>query len=102
MKNNTDVVIRLPGPEQSVARETINYQCDDELRIVVEYINVGDNSLAVIRRGEETFIASNVIAASGAKYAGGHFEWWTKGDEATLYDLTKGENAPGVICRKTG
>ncbi len=102
LKNNTDVVIRLPGPEQSVVRETLNYQCDADQRISVEYINVGANSLAVVRIGEETVIASNVMAASGAKYAGGRYEWWTKGDEATLYDLTKGENAPGVNCRKTG
>ena len=102
LKNNTDIVIRLPGPEQSVARETLNYQCDADQRISVEYINVGANSLAVVRIGEETVIAANVMAASGAKYAGGHFEWWTKGDEATLYDLTRGENAPGVNCRKSG
>jgi membrane-bound inhibitor of C-type lysozyme len=85
-----------------VVRETLNYQCDADQRISVEYINVGANSLAVVRIGEETVIASNVMAASGAKYAGGRYEWWTKGDEATLYDLTKGENAPGVNCRKTG
>ncbi|WP_411036731.1 META domain-containing protein [Shinella sp. BYT-45] len=102
LKNNTDIIIRLPGPEQSVARETLNYQCDAEQRVVVEYINVGANSLAVLRIGEETVIAANVMSASGAKYAGGRHEWWTKGDEATLYDLTRGENAPGVNCRKTG
>ncbi|HEV7248355.1 MAG TPA: META domain-containing protein [Shinella sp.] len=102
LKNNTDIVIRLPGPEQSVARETLNYQCDAEQRVVVEYINVGANSLAVLRVDEETVIAANVMAASGAKYAGGRYEWWTKGDEATLYDLTRGENAPGVTCKKTG
>lgn len=102
LKNNTDVVIRLPGPEQSVARETLAYQCDPDLRIAVEYINVGANSLAVLRIGEQTVIAANVIAASGAKYAGGQYEWWTKGDEATLYDLIKGENAPGLACRKAG
>jgi len=102
LKNSTDIVIRLPGPEQSVARETISYQCDADQRVVAEYINAGANSLAVLKIGEETLIAANVMAASGAKYAGGRYEWWTKGDEATLYDLTKGENAPGVNCRKTG
>ena len=102
LKNNTDIVIRLPGPERSVARETLNYQCDAGERVVVEYINVGANSLAVLRIAEETVIAANVMAASGAKYAGGRYEWWTRSDEATLYDLTKGEGAPGVNCRKTG
>jgi len=102
LKNSTDVVIRLPGPEQTVTRETLNYQCDGEQRVVVEYINAGANSLAVLTIDEETIIAANVLAASGAKYAGGRYEWWTKGDEATLYDLTKGENAPGTTCSKTG
>ena len=84
LKNSTDIVIRLPGPEQSVARETISYECDADQRVVAEYINAGANSLAVLKIGEETIIAANVMAGSGAKYAGGRYEWWTKGDEATL------------------
>lgn len=29
----------------------------------------------------------NVIAASGAKYVGGVYEWWTKGKEGTLTNV---------------
>jgi heat shock protein HslJ len=100
LKNGTDIVVHLQGAPVAVARETVSYLCDGDLRLAAEYINAGSTSLAVLSIGEETVVAANVLAASGAKYAGGQYEWWTKGDEATLYDLTKGENAPGVTCRK--
>ncbi|WP_254692781.1 META domain-containing protein [Shinella daejeonensis] len=102
MKNGTDVLIRLPGPEQAVSRSTVVYQCGDDQRISAEYINVDEASLAVLTIAEETVITVNVVSASGARYVGGRYEWWTKGDEATLDDLMKEENAPVVSCRKTG
>ncbi len=92
MKNGTDLLIRLPGPEQAVSRSTIAYQCDGDQRISVEYINVNATSLAVLTLADETVVTVNVLAASGAKYAGGRYEWWTKGDEATLDDLTSDAN----------
>ncbi|WP_246752840.1 META domain-containing protein [Sinorhizobium sp. BG8] len=97
--DGTDIVIHLPQT-LSVARETVNYVCDDGQKLSVEYINAMPISLAVLAIGENTVIASNVLSASGAKYTGGQYEWWTKGEEATLYDLTRGENAPGVVCRR--
>ncbi len=102
MKTGTDIVIRLPGPQQDVARETAIYLCDGDRRIGVEYINAGATALAVLSVGEETVVAVNVLSASGARYTGGRYEWWTKGDEATLRDLTEGDEASGLACRKTG
>ena len=32
-------------------------------------------------------VAANVISGSGARYQGGVHVWWSKGDEADLYDL---------------
>lgn len=32
-------------------------------------------------------VASSVICGSGAKYQGGAYVWWSKGEEADLYDL---------------
>lgn len=101
-KTGTDIVIRLPGPQRDVARQTAIYLCGEDRRIGVEYINAGETALAVLSLGEETVVAVNVLSASGARYAGGRYEWWTKGDEATLRDLTGDQDAAGLTCRKTG
>lgn len=103
LKNGTDIVLHLPGQEETVARETITYTCTDETRVTVEYINAGPTSLAVVMLAEETVVAANVIAASGAKYVGGRYEWWVKGDEATFRDLMKDDAEKGPVdCRKAG
>ena len=36
---------------------------------------------------DQTVVAANVISGSGAKYAGGIYIWWTKGETADLYNL---------------
>jgi membrane-bound inhibitor of C-type lysozyme len=74
------------------------YDCRGE-QVLVVYHNAGPVSLAVLTIGGETVVASNVIAASGARYAGAQYVWWTKGDGADLYDLMQGEDAPPVACR---
>ena len=102
LRTGTDILIRLPGPQHEVERATTIYQCDGDRRISVEYINAGATALAVLNLAEETVVAVNVLSASGARYAGGRYEWWTKGDEATLRDLTEGEDAAGLTCRTTG
>ena len=78
----------------------MNYDCDGELKVKADYVNADSVSLALLSFGDQFVIASNVIAGSGARYAGGQFEWWTKGDEGTLKDLTKGTETPGITCRK--
>ncbi|RFC67186.1 hypothetical protein DY251_12965 [Mesorhizobium denitrificans] len=90
------VSLDLPGDATS---ETVNYDCGGQ-KIAATYINAGDNSLAVLKMGDRVVVTVAVLAASGAKYAGQELIWWTKGDEATLYDLHNGENDPGKICRK--
>lgn len=91
-----EITITLPEGLEADRSKAV-YACGDR-EIPVEYINAGPVSLAVLTLGEETIVASNVISASGARYAGGQYIWWTKGDEASLYDLTQGEDAPPVAC----
>ena len=100
---NAEAEITIPLPlDTAVDRNLIDYDCGD-LSINVEYINAGPVSLAVFAYEGEPVVASNVLAASGARYAGGRFIWWTKGADATLYDLTLGEDAPPAAeCRQTG
>ena len=38
-----------------------------------------------------------VLAASGAKYAAGEYEWWNKGSEGTLINLTTPDADP-IAC----
>lgn len=91
-----NVSLDLPG--DAATRETVNYDCGGQ-KIAATYINAGDNSLAVLTIGDRVVVTVSVLAASGAKYAGQELIWWTKGDEATLYDLHKGENDPGEMCK---
>ena len=93
--------IEIPLPE-GVEAETVQtaYACD-EREINVTYINAGDISVALLEFEDKTVVASNVLSASGARYAGGQYIWWSKGDAADLYDLMEGgEETPSASCRE--
>lgn len=92
-----DVTIRVPGAE-AVNRQTVRYLCGDKT-VDAEYINAGPVSIARLTIGDDFVLAANVLSGSGAKYAGGRYIWWAKGDEATLYDLYRGDDADGIACR---
>lgn len=93
----SEIKIDLPG-EGTTEIRPVSYKCDGEPPVSATYINAPDNSLAILTIGTQTVVTANVLAASGAKYAGGKYIWWTKGAEADLYDLTQGEDAPGRHC----
>lgn len=99
LKNTTDIVMQVPNTI-TVDRQTVSYNCDGDLKLKADYINAESVSLAILTFADNFVIASNILSGSGARYAGGQFEWWTKGDEGTLRDITKGEDAPGIACRK--
>ncbi|MGC4007693.1 MAG: MliC family protein [Pseudomonas sp.] len=91
----------LPGDAKLDSR-SVSYKCEDGRKISVQYLNKGDNSLAVVPVTDaSTLVFSNVIAASGARYAAGRYVWWTKGQDATLYnEWTGGEPSNGVACKE--
>ncbi|TWG90398.1 membrane-bound inhibitor of C-type lysozyme [Mesorhizobium sp. J18] len=91
-----EITIDMPD-EVEIERTDAAYQCG-EFELAVQYINAGSVSLAVFTVEDETVVASNVIAASGAKYAGGRYVLWSQGSDADLYDLMKGEDAEPVSC----
>ena len=95
---SSDVLINIPGA-RTVDRQAVQYDCAGK-SVAAEYINAGLVSLVTLTIGSEFVVASNVLSGSGAKYAGGQYVWWTKGDEATLIDTMKGDNDPGVTCSK--
>lgn len=85
------LTIDLPGAAE---RQTVAYSCDGDRTVTAEYVNAGANSLAIVKLGDDTVLMVNVLSASGARYAGQQYVWWTKGNSADFYDLTKGEDAP--------
>ncbi|SPD65115.1 Membrane-bound lysozyme inhibitor of C-type lysozyme [Cupriavidus taiwanensis] len=77
---------------------TMRYQCDGGKTLTVRYFNSPDNQAAVFRIEGKPVLAVSTVAASGARYVGGRYEWWTKGESGTLRDLTQAENAPPALA----
>jgi membrane-bound inhibitor of C-type lysozyme len=92
------LTIDLPGAA-SAGRTTVAYSCGGARKVTAEYVNAGANSLAIVNLDEQTVLMVSVLSGSGARYAGQQFVWWTKGNSADFYDLTKGEDAaPEFSC----
>lgn len=95
-----EVTLRIPGAG-AAERQAVRYDCGGEA-VEAEYINAGPVSLVTFSIGGTYIVASGVISGSGARYAGGRYIWWTEGEEAMLFDVTKGVDDPGVVCAKRG
>ncbi|MHA6297587.1 MliC family protein [Devosia sp. CAU 1758] len=82
-----------------IERRTVSYQCDNEQALSVQYINAAPNFLAIVPVDGQTLIFATTIAASGARYVSGPYEWWSHQGEATLRDLMQDEDAdPLATC----
>ena len=102
VETSMQLVLELEGNAQ---RDVMTYQCEgiDE-PMVVEYVNAHPIFLAIVPVEGESLIFVNVIAASGARYVSGQYEWWTKGNEAFFTDAmdADGESeAEPVSCHTT-
>ncbi len=87
------VTIDVPSAA-AVDTTTTHYSCG-KMQVTVDYINAGPVSLAVLHLPNDLVVAANVISASGARYAGAQYIWWTSGSGVTLADLMHGgEDAP--------
>lgn len=98
-----EVAITLSIPvtgSTTVNSNVMAYSCTDDRAVTATYINAGEVSLAVLDLAGTTVVTSNVIAASGARYAGGRYVWWSRGEEADLFDLMGegGDNEPVAHC----
>ena len=87
-----DLSVRLPGVP--VTRIHASFECGaDGVALglpsgpfTVEYLNAGENHLAVLPVHGQALVFTNVISASGARYAAGRYIWWDAGDRGvTLY-----------------
>jgi membrane-bound inhibitor of C-type lysozyme len=80
---------------------TVRYQCDGDKPLTVRYFNSPDNQAAILRLEGKPVLVVSVISGSGARYVGGRYEWWAKGDEGTLRDLMQTDSNPPILggCR---
>ncbi|MGA4608439.1 MliC family protein [Pseudoalteromonas maricaloris] len=70
--------------------ETLSrYQCDNDSVIKVDY---NDSDKATVHFNEQVVKMKIARSASGAKYQGDGFVWWTKNDEGMLLRQEEGKN----------
>lgn len=94
VETSMQVVIGLSG---NAERNVVTYECDGVEPFSVAYLNAQPNFLAFVPVGGNDLVFVNVLAASGARYVSGSYEWWTKGSDATFADLSQPDAEP-VAC----
>lgn len=86
------------GLEGYKEKSLTTYQCGND-KVVAKFLNDEFNSIALVSvNNESPALLSNSLAASGAKYQGGIYELWTKGNNATFRNLLKAPNR-NVQCK---
>lgn len=93
------VILNFPG---NFERNVVTYQCEGiEEQLAVTYVNAAPNFLAIVPIEGQNLVFVTVLSASGAKYAAGEYEWWNKGAEATLTNLTTPDAEPTICTEMT-
>ncbi|MET3526961.1 MliC family protein [Phenylobacterium koreense] len=91
---------KAPEAPPAKAAPVTTYVCDDGRTVRASY---PDTETAIVEIDGRSRTLRIAISASGARYTGDGFQWWTKGmDQAQLSPLAAGEDiatAPGVNCR---
>lgn len=76
------------------------YRCTDGQVVRVVY---SDPETLTLHYAGKAIAMKSAVSASGARYVGDSWQWWTKGlQQGTLAPLKPGEtiaSAPGVECR---
>ncbi len=101
-----DLTIPLAKSE-SVERMTTEFRCDaDGVALglptgpfLVEYINGGGNSLAVLPIHEKPLVFANVVAADGARYAAGPYVWWDARPKSVTLSADTAQGHKQSDCR---
>ncbi len=90
------ITLSIDVPAEA-AVHSVTYGCGDGVSLPVSYINADPNFLAIVPVDGKSIVFASVISGSGARYAAGKYEWWSKGDDASLRDLTRDENAEPIL-----
>lgn len=87
------------GQSDAVAADVILYACPDGSTVEARYPT--PDRAEIIHDGQEINMVI-AVSASGARYVGEGWQWWTKGmTEGTLTPLAPGEeiaSAEGMLC----
>jgi membrane-bound inhibitor of C-type lysozyme len=94
LEASTALILTFPG---DVERRIVQYDCGEEQPLTVDYINAAPNYLAIVTTGGQKLVFVTVLSGSGARYAAGEYEWWNKGSEGTLTNLTTPDAEP-LVC----
>lgn len=97
---DAEALLSIPlalGPDSTIIRAS--YSCNGADPIAVQYVNAGQNHLAIlpVEGAERIFV--NVVAASGARYVSGQYEWWTKGETAAFSDTLSDAAAQDCVSK---
>jgi membrane-bound inhibitor of C-type lysozyme len=94
------VAMPLTVPQiQTATTNTLRYECHGGSTLTVQYMNTKNKqSFALLTVDGRKMLFVNVLAASGAKYVGDHYTWWTKGPEGTLTDDTADPKSPPMLA----
>ena len=87
------------GTQGDFERRAMSYECNDGSSVTATYINAAPNFLAILPVVDEPepLVFTSVVAGSGVRYVSGIWMWWTKGVDATLHDVTLGQDAEPVL-----
>jgi membrane-bound inhibitor of C-type lysozyme len=80
--------VALAGAADSNAPFKVAYKCEKGTRVQVIYLNNAQGSFATVIVNGVKLKMQTAISASGARYVGTGYTWWTKGNEATLFKGT--------------
>lgn len=97
MFKSTLVILGLLCSISAYASETTIYQCEDGERFEVAYPN---DQMAILYYRGQLLLLDSVVSASGARYAGEGFQWWTKGEAGNLAPLSKDEEYSQVVGKE--
>jgi membrane-bound inhibitor of C-type lysozyme len=75
------------GTTGDFERRSVKYGCEGDVsELTVDYINAAPNFLALVPIDGTVLVFNTVLSGSGAK-----------GNDASLYDLTQGQNAKPIL-----
>lgn len=88
----TGMSVLLSACHFSAKPEVFSYQCEKGGEAQVTYLA----EKAVLKYRGETHALEQAISASGARYRNAVLEWWSKGDNATVFTDEQG-NAGDIL-----
>ncbi|WP_321840310.1 MliC family protein [Paraburkholderia bannensis] len=81
------------------SRHTFSYTCADGKTFKVSYLNAANGqSFALVPVEGRKLLLVGVVAASGVKYVGDRYAWWTKGPGGDLYDTMADPNSKPIVA----